>query len=73
MLCRHVVLIGLVLLCGLSRLSAQTFVTEFKLVPVEAAQGAALPDNVLSFLNSLSTGATMTADDIQVHNLTQSA
>jgi hypothetical protein len=69
----RVVLFGLALLCGLPALSAQAFVTEFKLVPVEAAQGAALHDTVLLFLNSLSTGVTVTVDDIQVHNQTEAA
>jgi len=62
-------LVALTLLCLVHTLSAQVFVTEFKLTPVEGAQ-ATLASNILAFLNSLPTGVTLAASDLQIHNQT---
>lgn len=63
-------LVALTLLCLLHTLSAEVFLTEFKLTPVEEAKGAALSSNIVAFLNSLSTGVTLAASDIQIYNQT---
>jgi hypothetical protein len=64
------VLFALTLLSLLPALSAQVFLTEFKLTPVAGAQGTVLVDNLLAFLNSMQTGVALAASDIQIHNQT---
>lgn len=63
-------LVALTLLSLLPALSAHVFLTEFKLTPVAGAQGTVLADNLLAFLNSMQTGVTLTASDIQIYNQT---
>lgn len=65
-------LVALTLLCLLHTLSAEVFLTEFKLTPIDEAHGTALSSNIIAYLNSLSTGVTVTASDIQIYNQTMS-
>jgi hypothetical protein len=65
-------LVALTLLCLLHTLSAEVFLTEFKLTPIESVHGTALSSNIVAFLNSLSTGVTVTSSDIQIYNQTMS-